>query len=114
MEGTVPEKEKCSKCGVDIRENTMFCYNCGTSIEKAEAEVAAPAPAEGDTSAPPEETESPKAPVSEKKRTRAGRRMPTKVVWDVPGRNADRLYLLICFVIFLIAALVVIVMTIMK
>lgn len=26
------EKEKCSNCGVDVRENTVFCYNCGSPV----------------------------------------------------------------------------------
>jgi hypothetical protein len=34
------EKENCEKCGVDVRENTQFCYNCGTPRENF-AEVVA-------------------------------------------------------------------------
>ncbi len=26
------EKTGCKKCDADIRENTSFCYNCGTSL----------------------------------------------------------------------------------
>ncbi|MEO7659660.1 MAG: zinc ribbon domain-containing protein [Pyrinomonadaceae bacterium] len=25
-------KAICEKCGVDVRENTAFCYNCGLSV----------------------------------------------------------------------------------
>lgn len=32
MSGGVLEKTVCEKCGVDVRENTYFCYNCGTKI----------------------------------------------------------------------------------
>ena len=26
------EKETCGHCGVDVRENTLFCYNCGSRV----------------------------------------------------------------------------------
>lgn len=30
-EATV-ENAVCAECGVDVRENTMFCYNCGSAV----------------------------------------------------------------------------------
>jgi uncharacterized Zn finger protein (UPF0148 family) len=27
------EKAVCESCGVDVRENTLFCYNCGSKLE---------------------------------------------------------------------------------
>ncbi len=30
MPRSVIEKAICEKCGVDVRDNTLFCYNCGT------------------------------------------------------------------------------------
>jgi hypothetical protein len=27
------EKEICDECGADVRENSQFCYNCGTPRE---------------------------------------------------------------------------------
>ena len=48
MPKTAIEKEVCENCGVETRENTQFCYNCGTPIAlpdavepEAEAEAAA-------------------------------------------------------------------------
>ena len=32
MAPTVAEKAICEECGVDVRENTYFCYNCGNSV----------------------------------------------------------------------------------
>ncbi len=32
MVEAVAEKKVCVKCGVDVRENTAFCYNCGQSV----------------------------------------------------------------------------------
>jgi len=30
------ENQTCKKCGVDIRPNTLFCYNCGASVAPEE------------------------------------------------------------------------------
>lgn len=32
MPDAVIEKQTCAKCDVEIRENTTFCYNCGSPI----------------------------------------------------------------------------------
>lgn len=32
MPDAVIEKQTCAKCDVEIRENTSFCYNCGSPI----------------------------------------------------------------------------------
>ena len=34
MPEAITEKAVCEKCGADVRDGTMFCYNCGTSLEK--------------------------------------------------------------------------------
>lgn len=33
MPEPITEKAVCEKCGVDIRDGTTFCYNCGTGLE---------------------------------------------------------------------------------
>lgn len=32
MSEAVAEKAICENCGVEVRENTSFCYNCGISV----------------------------------------------------------------------------------
>lgn len=32
MTGTA-EKTICATCGVDVRENTVYCYNCGSKLD---------------------------------------------------------------------------------
>lgn len=32
MAETLVKNEVCKKCGVDVRANTQFCYNCGASV----------------------------------------------------------------------------------
>ncbi len=34
MAGTITEKATCTKCGVDVRDGTTFCYNCGSTVAK--------------------------------------------------------------------------------
>jgi hypothetical protein len=36
MQNSTIEKEACEKCGVDVRENTQFCYNCGNPRNSGE------------------------------------------------------------------------------
>lgn len=39
MAETTVQKVTCRDCGADIRENTMFCYNCGNSFDRPAAET---------------------------------------------------------------------------
>lgn len=32
MTETVTEKKICPKCGVEVRPNNLFCYNCGSAV----------------------------------------------------------------------------------
>ena len=34
MSQSVVEKTVCEECGVDVRENTLYCYNCGSRIDE--------------------------------------------------------------------------------
>ena len=38
MSRSVLEKAVCEECGVDVRENTLFCYNCGSRITETTAD----------------------------------------------------------------------------
>lgn len=40
MVEAVVEKQVCDKCGVDVRENTAFCYNCGASVVPSGGDIA--------------------------------------------------------------------------
>ena len=44
------EKEVCKECGVEARENTQFCYNCGTPRTDLDSEQHDPAPLTKDES----------------------------------------------------------------
>lgn len=34
------KKKTCKKCGADVREQTLFCYNCGNRVARAPAVAA--------------------------------------------------------------------------
>lgn len=36
MAEKIVEKQFCGKCGVDVRPNTLFCYNCGSQVASDE------------------------------------------------------------------------------
>ncbi len=51
MAENILEKQTCRACGVDVRPNTAFCYNCGSSItgeSGGDAESGQTAPSPGD------------------------------------------------------------------
>ena len=40
MPKTKVKKDICEECGVDVRENTAFCYNCGSRVAELPVEQA--------------------------------------------------------------------------
>jgi hypothetical protein len=122
MSQTVVEKAVCDNCGVDIRENTLFCYNCGSRV--AEPEPAAKAESglvtKADTGTkvadlgeqiriePPTEEEKKRAKAAaERKKARINSRKRPEVVWEPADDEPDRLLLLIAVLIAITAGVVV-------
>ena len=111
--------DKCGKCGVEVRDGTAFCYNCGTSVvdPNAEPTVIDKELIVSDDNSQLEEADSSARRASaalERKRSRVGSRKQTKVVWETPGSGADRLYLLICILLFVVAVAVVALTTFLR
>lgn len=111
--------DKCGKCGVEVRDGTAFCYNCGTSVVDSNAEPSEidKDPGESDETAQLKEADSSARRASaalERKRSRVGSKKQTKIVWETPGSGADRLYLLICILLFVVAVAVVALTTFLR
>lgn len=123
--------EKCAECEAEVREGTQFCYNCGTSVliqqpdsEEAETESEAPEtePEAAETEAADYTKELENADKAarrasaalERKRSRVSSKRQTKVVWEAPGPSADRVYLLVCVLLFVIAVAIVALTTFLK
>jgi len=122
MAETTVEKATCENCGVDVRENTQFCYNCGKPVADIEIDVAASngtAPAVSteaqaaldDLAArftPGEATDDDKLAqaAAERKRARVRARR-NEVVWEPADGATGRLFVLVTILIFVMTAAVV-------
>lgn len=101
MAEAVLEKEVCSKCGVDVRENTTFCYNCGNKVA---TEPEGGSSANGDaveTAVIADAKESDEKKLSraadERRKARVNQRRSNEYVWE-PGGDF-RLTLLVALLI---------------
>ncbi len=108
MAKAVVEKEVCSKCGVDVRENTQFCYNCGTQVAtdadgKSVSNDNAEAVVKSDDKASDEKKLSRAA--EERRKARVSQRKSNEYVWE-PGGDF-RLTFLVAILITAVAAAVV-------
>lgn len=121
MAEAILEKAVCFSCGADVREGTQFCYNCGkpitnglalnesdsfdTDLEKVDISELRSEKNEKDDKA-----DKLAAAASERKRSRVGQRKPKKVVWEEPEPMSNRIFVLVCILIAVIAALIVFLM----
>ncbi len=117
------EKEVCEGCGVDVREGTLFCYNCGIRVAGEEPEVVddvrpeqvaedaaetAPDPANNGHS--PDDADKLAAAATERKRSRVAHRKTAEYVWEPTTGEGARLTLLIAVLIAVFALVVVLLM----
>ena len=132
MTEVIVEKEVCSGCGVDVREDTLFCYNCGVRVgetarpdalsanngvgdnQSAEAKAALLADSkeklrEGDS------TEDKLALAAEKRRkARVTHRSARKIVWEPTGDSSQGLILLLAVSVAIITLVIVVLTVIWK
>ncbi len=105
MAGIIAEKTVCEGCGVDVRDGSIFCYNCGEAVSGLEPQDTAAFPSEpisGNGQAPktkidsrfpdesveelqpipmPSEVPGSARSVPGKRKTRAYNRRPNEVIW---------------------------------
>ena len=127
----VTEKPVCGNCGADVREGTQFCFNCGRSVRSAQA-IEEPGDASSDTETvemapiaeldPAFETSAPspsngnraKTAASERKKARAARVKTIETEWAEPSDAANTVFVVASLAIFVIAAIVVAVMFLLR
>ena len=83
MVETAVEIQRCGACGADVRDGSLFCYNCGASVPPApigEAVEEKPALIEAIREPRPPL----KTAASLRKHRRALNRQPVKVSWEPP------------------------------
>ncbi len=107
------ERDTCSNCGVDVRENTQFCYNCGSPVDASGIAVAAGPQdvnrSDAETKAALDELaeklsnidESDKLAkaAAERKQARVSRKKTKEFVWEENSNNSGTLIVLISLLI---------------
>lgn len=127
MTEAIAEKLICERCGADVRENTMFCYNCGSSIDTRDL-----SPANGVVSEVDENTRSALDDLAEKfkideeedgrlakaaaerRKARVSNRKSVKYTWQPSDDGPNILFLLLTAVIVVIAGIVVLLTAVLK
>lgn len=117
MTETATEKRICPKCGVEVRPNNLFCYNCGSAVadpksfptvkdkllEEERAEESAPdknlSRNEKFTSA-----------ASLRKRKDAASKKTVEVVWEEPDSAPNPWFLVVALLLTIFAVGVFVVM----
>jgi predicted amidophosphoribosyltransferase len=117
------EKEVCRECGVDVRENTTFCYNCGSRV----AELPAATVPESNGSEPEVDAETRAAlddlaekfkideeadnrlakAAAERKKARLSQRRSNEYTWAPVEDRSSGLILLVALLITVITAVIV-------
>jgi hypothetical protein len=106
----------CGKCGVEVRPDTAFCYNCGASITGESKAVSngqnVSAPVSNGASARVEDRR-PEPPKYEsaaglRKRSKRETRKPVEVTWE-PETESPNLTFVIASVCLLVLAIILII-----
>ena len=91
MPKTAVKEAVCNICGAEVRDASLFCYNCGGSVSKVDDEPASiPAPtdpivrtdAEPDNGSAAYEPAKRRSEQVDKRRVRAANRQPVEIVWQ--------------------------------
>jgi predicted amidophosphoribosyltransferase len=129
------EKAICDNCGVDVRENTQFCYNCGKSVV-GDVDEAQHTTADSNGTGEPEMSEDARSALddlalklkaedkdnaellaqaaAERKKARVKPRRKNEVVWESVEDGSDRIFILTTLLICTIAAAIVFIMVFWK
>ena len=100
MANTTVTETACDLCGAEIRDGSLYCYNCGTAVptkavesEPVKAE-AAPAVAETPAAVPETNNRPPlRSAAALRKQRRAFNRQPVEVSWE-PKEQTPMLFII--------------------
>ena len=131
MAETTVEKGICEKCGVETRENTQFCYNCGIDLtddgtggqvarsekngfadsaspesQKALEELAARLDSGGEV-----DSDKLAQAAEERKKARVKRRQPRQFVWE-PADDSSGIRVLAVASLVAVAAVIIVYLTV--
>jgi len=117
MPKTAVQTAVCDICGADVRDGSLFCYNCGGSLSKAEEAEPIPPPSEPIVAAEPlsngsvakvDATPAKRRPErSDRRKVRASNREPAEIVWE-PREGVSWTFVIVS-VVFVILALAIVI-----
>ena len=125
MVEAVAEKQVCEECGVDVRENTAFCYNCGAGVGEGLASNGAVAEKSDETKAAlddlaerfkidEEEDDRLAKAAAERRKARVSNRKSIKYEWQPTDDSPNLLFIALTIVIAVVAALAVVLTAVWK
>jgi len=85
MPETVLITEACQACGSEVRDESLFCYNCGERVRNVEP-VAETTPAADKIESQPGSRPPLRSAASLRKERRAYNRQPVEITWERPSR----------------------------
>ena len=121
MAEAILEKAVCEKCGADVRESMLFCYNCGNKYAAAidQPNGAEPNPVSDETRSAlddlaarmkldePEGEDKIKLAAAERKKARVAPKRQTEDTWEnVNGRSGGAFFVIALVIFFIVAAIV--------
>ena len=114
MPKTAVQTPICDLCGADVREGSLFCYNCGGSLNKAAAELGPRPEVPAPVPAPTNGASKPSAPNKREARQRKPiDRGPVEVVW-APREGISLIYVIAGIILLIIAATLFIMAMLLK
>ncbi len=125
MVEAVAEKEVCEECGVDVRENTAFCYSCGASVGEVLASNGAASEKSDETKAAldelaerfkidGEEDDRLAKAAAERRKARVSNRKSLNYEWQPDDDSPNLLFIVLTVVIAVVAALAVVLTAVWK
>src|SRR5688572_1294740 len=119
MPKTAVETAVCDICGAEVRDGSVFCYNCGGSLAKDFQPPAESKPIETPPRTAAVETNGHssedavydparrKAEKSDRRKVRAANRQPVEIVWE-PRTGISLPFFIVSLVLFLLSIGIVI------
>ena len=82
MAGTTVTEVLCDLCGAEIREGSLFCYNCGTAVPATSEAVAVAEPVVLERATENDVRPPLRSAASLRRQRRAYNRQPLEVTWE--------------------------------
>ena len=99
----------CEACNAEVRSESLFCYNCGAAVAKAEPVVETPVNEASKPVVKEKDTRPPlRSAASLRKHRRAANRQPVQITWVEP--DGSSLPFVITTIVLVVGALILLVL----